>query len=124
MSESNKHNETERPDIATRFKHNNKFWKLRSSHGRKPIFSSPEQLWEAAEEYFDYIDDNPEMIVETVKFQGMATVIGVPHRRNMSEDGLIEYLDIALSTWQSYKEKPDFSVVTEKICRIIKIQKI
>ena len=30
----------------------NQFWKARSSHGRNPIFVSPDDLWTAASEYF------------------------------------------------------------------------
>ncbi len=37
----------------------NRFWEQRSSHGRKPIFEDPEQLWEAACEYFEWVTDNP-----------------------------------------------------------------
>ena len=114
----------ERGDIATRFQPENKFWRLRSSHGRKPIFQSPDDLWSAALEYFDYIDDNPEMIAEPVKHQGTSYVMGVPHRRNMSEDGLVGFLDISIQTWHNYKSNPDFLEVTEKICRIIRVHKM
>ncbi|WP_347174524.1 hypothetical protein [Parabacteroides goldsteinii] len=38
---------------------NNQFWKLRSKHGRDILFSSPEFLWSAACEYFDWCDENP-----------------------------------------------------------------
>ncbi|MDR6901408.1 hypothetical protein J2W52_003032 [Rhizobium miluonense] len=30
----------------------NKFWMARSSHGRNPIFATPEDLWNACNEYF------------------------------------------------------------------------
>ena len=109
---------------STQFKPNNRFWEQRSSHGRSPIFKDPDQLWEACVQYFEYINDNPEMIAETVKFQGFASVVGVPHRRNMSEDGLIDFLDICQKTWWNYKQNPDFLLVTEKVCRIIRTQKM
>ena len=38
---------------------NNQFWKLRNKHGRDTLFSSPELLWSAACEYFDWCDENP-----------------------------------------------------------------
>lgn len=38
---------------------NNKFWKLRSKHGRDKIFKTPDILWDAACEYFEYIESNP-----------------------------------------------------------------
>lgn len=37
----------------------NKFWQIRSRHGRKKLFNSPELLWEAACEYFAWCDENP-----------------------------------------------------------------
>ena len=37
----------------------NEFWKLRSKHGRDKLFQSPELLWDAAEEYFQWSVDNP-----------------------------------------------------------------
>lgn len=37
----------------------NKFWLLRSKHGRDKIFVSPKLLWEAACEYFEWAEKNP-----------------------------------------------------------------
>lgn len=37
----------------------NRFWEARSSHGRNPKFESPEALWAACCEYFEWADDNP-----------------------------------------------------------------
>lgn len=34
----------------------NSFWKFRTKHGRDKIFSTPESLWEAAVEYFEFTD--------------------------------------------------------------------
>ena len=34
-------------------------WKQRAKHGREKIFTSPEAMWEAACEYFEWIDSNP-----------------------------------------------------------------
>ncbi len=34
----------------------NQFWKLRAKHGRDKLFETPELLWEAACEYFEYTD--------------------------------------------------------------------
>lgn len=50
----------------------NKFWTLRSKHGRDRIFSTPEILWEAACEYFQWCEDNPlkEDSVEVLRING------------------------------------------------------
>ena len=37
----------------------NKFWMLRSKHGRDKLFATPELLWDAACEYFQWCDENP-----------------------------------------------------------------
>ena len=43
----------------------NRFWHLRSQHGRDKLFATHEALWEAACEYFDWCEDNP--IIETTR---------------------------------------------------------
>lgn len=42
----------------------NQFWKMRSKHGRDKIFKTPDELWKACCEYFQYIDENPLHSVE------------------------------------------------------------
>lgn len=37
----------------------NQFWKLRAKHGRDKLFATPELLWEAACEYFQWVDEHP-----------------------------------------------------------------
>ena len=37
----------------------NQFWKLRAKHGRDKLFATPELLWEAACEYFEWCEQNP-----------------------------------------------------------------
>ena len=37
----------------------NKFWMMRSSHGRKPTFDSPSKLEAACHEYFAWCDKHP-----------------------------------------------------------------
>lgn len=36
----------------------NDYWRRRTTHGRKAIFTTPISLWEAALEYFDYAIEN------------------------------------------------------------------
>ena len=43
----------------TKFQKGNKLWQLRKTNGRKPIFETPEQLWEQSCKYFEFIDNNP-----------------------------------------------------------------
>lgn len=101
----------------------NQFWLARSSHGRNPKFESPEVLWEACLEYFQWVEDNPLMTSELVKFQGAATVAMLPKMRAMTESGLCNFLDLGQSTWAEYKSKDDFREVTTRVCEIIYQQK-
>lgn len=109
---------------STQFKVGNQAWKARSTHGRKPIFESPEVLWDACCEYFQWVHDNPLHVMDYAKFQGDAKPIAVPMMRNMSEDGLQIYLDIDRQTWSNYKKKADFFAVTEKVVKIIRTHKM
>ena len=51
----------------------NQFWKARSSHGRKPIFPTPDALWEACQEYFQWVEDNPLKETRPFAYQGEVT---------------------------------------------------
>lgn len=101
----------------------NQFWKQRSTHGRKPIFETAEALEAACYEYFQWIEDNPLMAAELVKFQGEAKISEVPKMRAMTESGLCIFLDIATKTWIDYKSKEGFSQVTTRVSEIIFNQK-
>jgi hypothetical protein len=101
----------------------NQFWKARSSHGRNPKFSSPEQLWEAALEYFQWVEDNPLNEEKLFCYQGNITRDTVYKMRAMTIDGLCIFLDIGESTWNDYCHKDDFSGVTTRIDKVIRSQK-
>lgn len=58
----------------------NRFWEARASSGRHKIFATPNELWEACEEYFNYVTDNPEIVVETKKVT-----------RSLAKDGLEDH---------------------------------
>jgi len=101
----------------------NDFWKARSSHGRKPIFASPEILWAAACEYFEWVEANP--LWERKVFQNNGKVVNadIPKRRAMTLGGLRIFLGIGVQTWIDYTQRADFSEVTAEIYEIIKAQK-
>ena len=69
----------------------NEFWKLRSKHGRKKLFETPDLMWEAATEYFQWCVDNP--LIE-IDFKGKdATQVKIPKMRAFTIAGLCIYLD-------------------------------
>jgi len=84
---------------------------MRSSHGRKPIFTDPDQLWGACCEYFDYVVNTPLMAAELVKHAGKYKTAKLPKMRAMTLTGLCLFLDISQETWGQYRKQKDFSEV-------------
>ena len=101
----------------------NRFWEARSSHGRKPIFATPEGLWQACQEYFAWVEDNPLWEDKLVTFQGIATHEPVAKMRAMTIDGLCLFLDIDDQTWRNYAAKEDFIGITSRVEKAIRSQK-
>lgn len=101
----------------------NQFWKARSKHGRDKIFGSPEILWEACLEYFEWVETNPLSAAELVKYQGQATLSYVPKMRAMTVEGLCLFLDIEYQTWRLYAGREDFIQVVTRAETVIKTQK-
>lgn len=114
MSESNH---------KTPFVKGNKFWLNRSSHGRSPIFATPEDLWNAAVEYFTWVDENPLWEDKLVIYQGVATHEPVAKMRAMTVHGLCLYLDITNQALLDYAKRPDYIEVTTRIQQVIRDQK-
>lgn len=102
-------------DKDTRFQHGNQFWRVRSSHGRKPIFTDPEVLYEACLEYFDWCESNPMKEERVFCHQGEITRATINHPVITTIQGLCIFLDIGVSTWEDYRSKPDFSGTVEAI---------
>ena len=101
----------------------NRFWLARSSHGRAPIFASPDDLWFACAEYFDWVEANPLYEDHLVTFQGVAKHEPVAKMRAMTISGLCIFLDIGVKTWQEYRAREDFAPVTTRVDEIIRTQK-
>lgn len=101
----------------------NQFWKQRSSHGRNPIFATPQDLWDAAEQYFDWVEENPLKEDSVGWFQGEAKHDSIDKMHAMTQDGMQIYLDISHTTWQNYCKKKDFVAITTRIASVIRTQK-
>lgn len=126
----------------------NQFWKLRSKHGRDKLFATPDLLWEAACEYFEWCDNNPEHIVEQKKgntsiksIEGMAkedisslfdSVVYLPTKIPYTIHGLCLYLGCNTEYFchfeESLKDKTDemskdFSQIVTRIRETIYHQK-
>ena len=81
----------------------NKFWRARSSHGRKPKFKDADVLWDACCEYFDWVEDNPLLAAEVIKYEGHGSIMDVPKRRAMTLEGLCDFICVDPSTWIKWK---------------------
>ena len=105
------------------FQKGNKFWLARSSHGRNPIFSDPEQLRNACYEYFQWVEDNPLYEEKIFHSQGMITKDTITKMRAMTISGLCIFLDIDRTTWENYRNNQDFFRITKEVEEIIYNQK-
>ena len=106
----------------------NQFWKLRSKHGREKLFSSPELLWEAACEYFEWCENNPLKKVNQFAFQGLVIQDEVPLMRAMTLSQLSFYLNCNENYFIVFKKQlkeneQDFNRVIKDIETIIYNQK-
>jgi len=105
----------------------NQFWLARSRHGRKPIFESPQMLWEGCLDYFQWIEDNPLYETKVFAYQGAVDkengFVEVPKMRAMTLSGLCIFLDISMETWTLYKQREDFIGVCSEAEQIIYNQK-
>ena len=105
------------------FQAGNQFWKMRETHGRNPIFETPEQLWVAACEYFQWVEDNPLYEEKIFHSQGMITKDTVTKMRAMTISGLCIFLGIDRTTWENYRNNPDFFRIIKEVEEIIYNQK-
>lgn len=101
----------------------NRFWEARSKHGRNPIFESPEQLWDACCEYFEWNESNPLWEVKSYQYQGVPVQDQIPKMRAMTKEGLCNFLDISVRCWDGYRSREDFVPVTTRVEETIRRQK-
>lgn len=101
----------------------NRFWEKRSSHGRNPIFASPDDLADAAAEYFEWVEGNPLWEDKLVTFQGAAIHEPVAKMRAMTLSGLCIFLDIDRKSFDNYANRQDFFPVASRIAEVIRTQK-
>lgn len=101
----------------------NAFWKLRSKHGRDKLFASPDLLWKAACDYFNWCDKNPWLKKDWVGKD--AIEVDKPTARPYTITGLCLYLDCGKNYWEQFKkaEHEGFSGVITRIEEIIYTQK-
>jgi hypothetical protein len=102
----------------------NKFWQIRTEHGRKKLFSTPAILWGEAVKYFEWVDENPfiefkPMSISNGNGQGSnIELIEVPVKRPYTWEGLEIFLDI--SSLRNYKTDENYKDFMQVIGQIEK----
>lgn len=116
---------TEGKDEATgRFLPGNRFWEARSSHGPKPKFDNPDDLWAACVEYFEWVADNPLYEDKITSFQGVNKHEPIAKMRAMTIQGLCLFLDIDETTWRDWvARRSDLSPIISRAEAVIRQQK-
>lgn len=108
----------------------NQFWKIRSKHGRDKLFATPDIMWQAAVEYFEWCEENPLLEVD---YRGKdATQVVIPKMRAFTLQGLCLYMDCNVGFFTDFRESlkgksddtsKDFSLVVTRIQETIYNQK-
>lgn len=102
----------------------NKFWLNRLTHGRKPIFDTPDDLWEKACCYFEWCHENPLHEMKAFNCGEMGIVQEpIAKMRAMTIVGLCFFIGLSRQGWSEYKAKEDFSDIVEEIESVIYSQK-
>lgn len=102
----------------------NKFWEARSSHGRNPKFTDPDDLWQACCEYFQWNEDNPLFEMKAFSYEGIVTQEPIAKMRALTIGGLCLFLDIDERTWRMWRsERSDLIPIITRAERVIYKQK-
>ena len=88
--------------------------------GRPNLIESPEELEKLANEYMQWVKDNPVMKTVTASFQGEISYLKVPHTRGMTQFGLAAHMGIGLRTLQDYGSREEFSHIYNDAMTYIK----
>jgi len=104
----------------------NQWWKLRAKHGRDAIFTDPNTLLEACEEYFIETDKRKWLKKEAIKSGSeCGKTVDVPTETPYSLTGLCIFLDVNTQYFddfkksETYKNNKDFSLVITRVEEII-----
>lgn len=90
-------------------------WEVARGPGQPPKFSTPQEMWDRAVEYFKWCGQHQIVEERTGFYQGEATSAFVGHKRPMTIAGLTIFLGITRQTWLNYKQRDEFFDVTSMI---------
>ena len=110
----------------------NQFWRLRSKHGRDKLFKTPELLYAAVCDYFQWCDDNPFKEQDFMNSKFGPIEINRNKMRPYTLQGLTSYLNCNVQYFSDFekaiagkkdKTSKDFSLVITHIRETIYNQK-
>lgn len=82
-----------------------------------------EDLWAAACEYFEWVQNNPLYSTHTFKIRNEVITQEVPYDRPFTKYGLFIYLGIAQRTWVEWRNDEELSDTVQLIDQVITTQK-
>lgn len=101
----------------------NKFWLARSKHGRNKKYETEKELWDAACEYFEWVEANPLFEEKAFHFQGQVIREPIAKMRAMTIQGLCFFLGISDEGLRKYEQHEDFVGIVREIKHVIYNQK-
>lgn len=96
---------------------------LRNYFGNVVSFPTPQHMINAAVDYFTWVEENP--MIEVKIFNGASGIRthDASHPRAMSWQGLAAHTGVSVSTWKSYKDRPEFAEAYDAISAVMYTQK-
>jgi len=105
----------------------NQFWKMvKDPTGRPKMFETPQELWDAAVGYFEWVEANPLEEEKLFHFQGEVVRANTTKMRAMTLQAFYLFAGIDRSTFENYDSKEgyeEFFSITTRIRETIKEQK-
>lgn len=113
-----------RDETTGKFLPGNEIWQARASHGPNPKFSTPQDLWNACVEYFEWAAETPLLEDKVIAFQGESKHEPLSKMRAMTISALCVFLHISRSTWDEWrKSRTDLSDIMQRVEAVIFAQK-
>lgn len=104
----------------------NQFWKL-ANVGTDKMFTTPDDLWVKACEYFDWCDANPWHKTDFIRSGDSAgTIVRLETARPYTIQGLCLYLGMSDDTFANYSQKEGYEAyfaICKRIRQVIYTQK-
>jgi len=95
----------------------------RAKRGWQRKFPTPHDLWKAAVEYFEWIEDNPLVEIRPIVENGKIKMVEVPKLRAPSIKGMLLHIKAGAQTYMDYKKLPEFEETINAIEATIKLIK-